>query len=85
MARNTKGRKVSGGDSGLAQLVANQNKHHAAAPDYYHFRLRFKGGDIRDILMTPHEMKRGLERVKKNPEDLPEVPRLQEFVELLVY
>lgn len=58
---------------GDVTAVDNMKKKPAAAAKYNHFRMQFPDGSERRMLFTDHEVQVGLDRAKKNPEDLPAV------------
>ena len=52
-------------------LVFNkQRKSKREASEYYHTNLLYNGEYV-DILLTESDIKRGIHRAEKNPEDIP--------------
>lgn len=66
---------------GDVQKVINKNPHWAALTEYNHIRIQFPDGCERSLLLTDNELKRALERAKKNPEDLPKVSWLRDLLD----
>lgn len=68
MAKPKQGRRI--GD--LVQ-VDNLERKPAAAAKYNCIRVQFPDGRERPLLLTDHEVRRALNRARKNPEDIPAV------------
>lgn len=63
------------------QKVLNKNPHWAALLEYNHIRIQFPDGCEESLLLTDVEIKRALERARKNQEDLPKVSWLRDFLD----
>jgi len=61
------------------QKVQNKNPHWAACKEYNHIRVQFPDGTERSLLLTDSEVLRGLERAKKNPEDILKVSWIRDI------
>ncbi|MDD5697661.1 MAG: hypothetical protein PHH77_03505 [Victivallaceae bacterium] len=57
-------------DAGDLVEVENQNPHPAANKAYY-AALLIVNGEKNNMLLTANEVRRALQRAKKNPEDCP--------------
>ena len=66
---------------GDIMTVENKLKHFAANSTYNHIRAQFPNGEEKSLLFTDAEIKKALERAKKNPEDLPLVSWLRNLLD----
>ncbi len=66
---------------GDLQEVTNKNPHPAAATKYNFIRVQTEGGGEVELLFTDGEIKRAALRAIKNPEDLPKVSRVRDFLD----
>jgi len=66
---------------GDVQVVSNTDPHWAAAEKYNYIRVQFPDGKERALLFTDNEIKRALVRAQKNPEDLPAVSKIRDFLD----
>ena len=66
---------------GDVQTVANQNKHRLANDKYSFVRVQLEDGTELPLLFTDREIKLGIKRAAKNPEDLPEVSILRNLLD----
>ncbi len=64
---------------GDVQSVANTKKHWAAAEKYNFIRIQLPDGKEVELLLTDKEVERGIDRARKNPEDLPKVSKLRDL------
>ena len=71
MATGLKGNKIKAKRIADLQKVLNQAVHPAAAAKYNHIRVQFEDGKEEHLLFTDSEIKKALERARKNPEDCP--------------
>lgn len=71
MATGLKGNKIKAKRIADLQKVLNQAAHPAAAAKYNHIRVQFEDGKEEHLLFTDSEIKKALERARKNPEDCP--------------
>lgn len=80
-AISPRGTPVGLGRIGDVQVVKNQNPHRLAAKAYVTMRVQLQCGDEVAGLWTHRELQKflakGIERAKKNPEDLPRATRLR--------
>ena len=63
------------------QKVFNKCKHPAAAAKYNHFRLQLESGEEVHVMLTDRELKNGIDRAKKNPEDCPPVSFIRDLLD----
>lgn len=75
------GRTVKAGRIGDIQRVKNQEGTGKAAKEYSHIRVQLEDGTEMSLLLTDSELKRCVERAKKNPEDLPRVSWLRDLLD----
>ena len=80
MAKNVKG-KVKAKRIGDMQKVDNREKKPSAADVYNHIRVQLDDGTEVHMLFTDNEMRRAIDRAKKNPEDLPKVSWLRDVLD----
>jgi hypothetical protein len=73
MAKSLSGKSVKAKRMGDVQVVDNQAKKPAAAPWYNFLRVQLETGKEVRVLLTDGELRRGMERAEKNPEDCPKV------------
>ena len=73
MAKGVKGTTIKAKRIADMQSVVNQLAHPAAAAKYNHVRVQLEDGKEVHMLFTDSEVKKALERAKKNPEDCPSV------------
>lgn len=73
MAKGLKGNKIKAKRIADMQTVVNNLPHPAAAAKYNHIRVQFENGKEEHLLFTDTEIKKALERARKNPEDCPKV------------
>jgi hypothetical protein len=66
---------------GDIKTVKNTKKHWAANSQYSHLRAQFTDGYEVHLLFTDAEIKRAIERAKKNPEDCPRVSWLRDLLD----
>lgn len=71
MAKGIKGNTIKAKRIADMQTVVNQLKHPAAAAKYNHVRIQLEDGKEVHLLFTDAEVKKALDRAKKNPEDCP--------------
>jgi len=71
MAKGLKGTTIKAKRIADMQTVVNQLAHPAAAAKYNHVRIQLEDGKEVHLLFTDSEVKKALDRVKKNPEDCP--------------
>ncbi len=55
---------------GDVTVVENKKRHRLAKPTYNHIRIQLPEGEETALLLTDKELQKGIERAKKNPEDL---------------
>lgn len=79
MAKSINGDIIKAGRLGDLQEVLNQDKLPAAAKKYSHLRVQLPSGEETSLLFTDYEIKKAIERAKKNPEDLPQVGWLRDL------
>lgn len=66
---------------GDLQTVDNTQAHRAAASKYNYIRIQLEDGREIPLLFTDKEIQRAKERAEKNPEDLPKVGALKNFLD----
>ena len=66
---------------GDLQRVTNTKRKFAAAEEYSHLRVQLPDGEEVHLLLTDNELKRALDRSKKNPEDLPKVSWIRDILD----
>lgn len=71
MAKGLKGTTIKAKRIADMQSVVNQLAHPASAAKYNHVRVQLEDGNEVHMLFTDSEVKKALERAKKNPEDCP--------------
>ena len=59
--------------------VENTKKHFAANSKYNYIRVELEDGKEIPLLFTDAEIKRAVDRAKKNPEDLPKVNKIRDM------
>ncbi len=57
---------------GEIEVVKNKDKHHKANLKYNHIGVLTPEGTYKSLLFTDSQIKRGLSRAQRNPEDIPE-------------
>ena len=80
MRVNLIGRQIKGKRLGDVTKVKNIDKKFAAAEKYNHVRVQFPSGDEKHLLFTDWQIKLGLKRAEKNPEDLPKVSWIRDII-----
>ena len=66
---------------GDLQTVENTQKHWAANNKYNFIRIQLENEREISLLLTDNEILRGIERAKKNPEDLPKVSKFRDILD----
>ena len=74
-------KKVDAKRLGDVESVKNMQRKFAAAARYNHVRVQFPSGEEKHLLFTDWQIKRGLERARKNPEDLPKVTWIRDMID----
>lgn len=64
---------------GDINTVTNKKPKPGAKAQYSHVRVQLEDGTELSLLFTDSDMRRGAERAKKNPEDVPKVGRIRNF------
>ena len=81
MAQGLKGNKIKAKRIGDMQKVLNNLAHPAAAAKYNHVRVQLEDGTEVHMLFTDSEVKKALDRAKKNPEDCPDVSVFRDILD----
>jgi len=76
-----KGKPVKAKRIGDMQTVENKKPHPAANSKYNHIRVQLEDGEEVHMLFTDAEVKRAVERARKNPEDCPKVSWLRDLLD----
>jgi hypothetical protein len=74
-------KKVKAKRIGDVQKVANKGRKFGAASEYNHLRVQFEDNTELHLLFTDSEIRRAIDRAKKNPEDLPKVGWLHDILD----
>jgi|2_EtaG_2_1085320.scaffolds.fasta_scaffold00609_18 hypothetical protein len=80
MRVNVIGKQVKGKRLGDLDQVKNLARKFGAAAKYNHIRVQFPSGDEKHLLFTDWQIKLGLKRANKNPEDLPKVSWIRDII-----
>ena len=80
MRVNIIGKQIKGKRIGDVERVKNTYRKFAAACEYNHIRVQFPCGHEEHLLFTDWQIKLGLKRAKKNPEDLPKVSWIRDII-----
>ena len=80
MRVNVIGKQVTGKRLGDLEKVKNADRKFGAALKYNHIRVQFPSGDEKHLLFTDWQIKLGLKRAEKNPEDLPKVSWIRDII-----
>ena len=80
MRVNVIGKQVTGKRLGDLEKVKNADRKFGAALKYNHIRIQFPSGDEKHLLFTDWQIKLGLKRAEKNPEDLPKVSWIRDII-----
>jgi len=80
MRVNVIGKQVKGKRLGDVTKVKNAEAKFGAALKYNHIRVQFPSGDEKHLLFTDWQIKLGLKRAEKNPEDLPKVSWIRDII-----
>lgn len=81
MAKGLKGNKIKAKRIADMQTVVNNLAHPAAAAKYNHVRVQLEDGKEVHLLFTDSEVKKALDRAKKNPEDCPSVSLFRDILD----
>lgn len=81
MAKGIKGNKIKAKRIADMQTVVNQLPHPAAAAKYNHVRVQLEDGTEVHMLFTDAEVKKAIERAKKNAEDCPSVSLFRDILD----
>lgn len=81
MAKGLKGNKIKAKRIADMQTVVNNLAHPAAAAKYNHIRVQLEDGKEVHLLFTDSEVKKALDRAKKNPEDCPSVSLFRDILD----
>ena len=89
MARDTKGNAVAHGRIGDVRIVKNLTSHHDARPGsrredeayWYALRVQLPSGRETPLLFTAAEMATGIDRARKNPEDVPHTGAVRDLLD----
>ena len=80
MRVNVIGKQVKGKRLGDLEKVKNADRKFGAALKYNHIRVQFPSGDEKHLLFTDWQIRLGLKRSEKNPEDLPKVSWIRDII-----
>ncbi len=83
------GKKTRAGRLGDAKLVRNlvsmkdakDRKRMEKHDSWYHLRAQFEDGKEKDLLFTRFEIGRAMKRARENPEDVPRVNPLRNWLD----
>jgi hypothetical protein len=71
MAASPEGKEIKAGDLGEVVEVKTEGKKGSKNTKFLHVRVTLQSGEEKDLLFTEHEIKRAIDRAKKNPKDVP--------------
>ena len=67
------------GGNGVVHLVHNSKKKSAADAKYYYVRVKARGRDYDDLMLTEEEYRNVTQRALKNKEDIPKKMTIKDF------